>query len=97
MLPLYLVVIFPRGFPVKELHTNLFTLPMHSICPADLIIFDLIPLIIIMSSTNYEPPEDVVSFPVLFLGSKCFLTFNLRSPLRARSKSTYPHRKKIEL
>jgi len=46
MLPFYLVVAFPSGFPIMELHMNHFTLSTRSICPADLIFFDFIPLIV---------------------------------------------------
>lgn len=100
MLPFYLVVTFPSGFPVKELHMNLFTLPTRSICPADLILFDLISLII-----NHEKHKLKISWkcsflPPLFLNSKCFLKKQFLRHLqstpqfKARSKITHPHGKK---
>lgn len=101
MLPFYLVVTFPGGFPVKELHTKLFTLPIPSTCPADLILFHLIPLIINHGNYKLRNSWKCSFFPVLFLSSlnalcrNIFLdTFNLRPPFRARTKSTHPLRKK---
>jgi hypothetical protein len=48
-----------------------------------------------MSSINYEPPENVVSFPYSFFLQKQVLThLQSTSPFRARSKSTHPYRKK---
>ena len=95
MLPFYLVFTFPSGFPVKELHTNLFTLPVRSICPADLILFDLIPLIIDHEEYKLRASWKCSFLPILFLSSKCFMPkqalrhLQSTSPLRARSKSTH--------
>jgi len=100
MLPFYLIVTFPSGFPVKVLHINLFTLPTRFICPSDLIFFDLIPLIM-----NHEKHKLQISWkcsflPLLFLSSKCFLQkqflrhLQSTSPFKTRSKITHPFRKK---
>jgi hypothetical protein len=100
MLPFYLVIIFPSVFPVKELHMNLFSLPMRSICPADLILFDLIPLIINHGKYKLQTSWKCSFLPLLFLSSKYFLHKQVlrhlqsTSPFRARSKSTHLHRKK---
>jgi hypothetical protein len=102
MLPFYLVVTFPSGFPVKELHVNLFTLPTRSICPADLILFDLIPLIINHGKHKLRISWKCSLLPLPFLSSKCFLQkqflrhLQSTSPFKARSKITKPYRKKNE-
>jgi hypothetical protein len=80
--------LFPFGFPTSILHAFIFT-PIRGTCPFHLILPDLIILIILVRSTNYEAPHYVVfsSLPSLHLPSVQILS----SAPCSQTPSVYVH------
>jgi hypothetical protein len=76
ILPGHLSGLFPSGFLTKTLYTFLSS-TMHAMCLGKLILLDLICLMILGMSTNYEAPHCAISSIILLLHPSFVPIFSL--------------------